>query len=122
MRPAAVRLLIVLVPLALAGCYESNNKGKLESTRWRSDADSFKGQKLPAGFLKLHFKADGTLVFRAGPQEIKGTYSYGAGDLVTLNLDREVAGRKSHTERIIVRGDRMAISDSDGTEMRFQKE
>src|SRR5262245_39049747 len=119
MRPAYLLWLALLFPLA--GC-SSNNQGKLEGTRWRSDADSFKGKKFPAGYLVIHFKVDGSLIFKAGDQVITGKYTYGWGDNVTLHLDRELGGLRSHTEKVIVHGDRMSMSDSDGTNMRFQKE
>jgi hypothetical protein len=112
--------ILVVAILFVSGC-SSSNKGKIEGTKWRSVATTVKGQPLPAGALQLEFKKDGGLVYQAGPISFTGTYSLGGGDTVTFNLDRELAGRKTHQEKISISGDKMTMTDSDGTELTFDK-
>ena len=58
---------------------------------------------------------------RGGSQIYKGTYSLGMEDNVTLNLDRELAGRKNHVEQVIINGNHLTMIDSDGTQLTFNK-
>jgi hypothetical protein len=122
MRPVHVlRLLVVLLLLAGAAGCASNNKGKLEGTRWTSDPGKVRGQSVPEGFMKLEFMVNGDLTLRGGGRTFTGTYSFGPGDLVTMYLDKELAGSKVYFERISLDGNRMKMSDPDGTELAFQK-
>ena len=130
MRPVQhwLRLAAFLVVLgALSGALAhaqgdkaSNNKGKIEGTKWSSLPADIKGAKLPAGILKLEFAKDGKLVYRVGPMDYTGTYKLGAGDKVTLQLDKELAGRKDHEESVVIKGNRLTMTDSDGTSLTFE--
>jgi hypothetical protein len=113
-------LVAVLFLLPLGGC-KSNNKGKIEGTKWVSQATVQKGTNIPAGALQLEFSSDGKLVYRAGQQTFTGTYSLGMGDYVTLNLDQNLAGRKTHSEKVSISGDQLTMTDSDGTSLTFTK-
>ncbi len=117
----ALRLALLVLVLVAAGC-ASRNRGKLEGTRWRSDASTVKGKSYPEGYLKFDFDTDGSLVYHAGPQKFAGHYTLGPGDMVTFNFDRPLGGSNTHLQKVIVHGDRMAVIDGDGTEMRFQKQ
>jgi hypothetical protein len=120
MRPASIlRLTLLAAILMTCGC-KSNNKGKIEG-KWSSIASTVKGKAVPEGFLTLEFGTDGSLVYAAGPITFKGTYSLGMGDNVTLKLDKELAGRKNHTEKVSISGDRLTMTDSDGTALTFKK-
>jgi hypothetical protein len=122
MRPALVLRLLVLVPLVLAAGCSSKNHGKIEGTSWRSDAATVKGRDFPAGYLQLEFRADGGLVYRAGGRTFTGKYLLGPGNVVTFNLEQDLAGKKIHVETVAVHEDRMKVSDADGTEMTFRKQ
>ena len=54
-------------------------------------------------------------------QTYSGRYSLGFGDTVTFELDRELAGSKTHVETAIINGDRLTLVDSDGTSLSFVK-
>jgi hypothetical protein len=43
------------------------------------------------------------------------------GPAVTMNFDTELGGRKVHAEKIIINGDQLTMTDSDGTQLTFQK-
>jgi hypothetical protein len=88
----------------------SNNKGKIEGTKWSSLEATIKGKKLPAGALKLDFAKDGKLVYQAGPTKLTGTYVLGKGDEVIFRLDKEFAGKKEHTEKIVIQKDRLTMT------------
>jgi hypothetical protein len=121
MRPVnRLQWVLLAAVVSIVGC-NSNNKGKIEGTKWSSLPTTAKGQSVPAGALKLEFHKDGGLVYRAGLQKFTGTYSLGMGDRVTLKLDKELAGRKVHTETVTVDGDRLTMKDSDGTSLSFSK-
>jgi hypothetical protein len=120
MRRARLLALVVLLPLACAaGC--SNNKGKIEGTRWRSEAGTILGRQVPFGYLQLDFGADGSLVYYAGPRTFKGKYVLGAGNTVTFEIEPPLAGKKSHAETIEVYGEKMTVRDSNGVSAIFQK-
>src|SRR5262245_57500937 len=119
-----LRIVISLIVLSLlpvvTGC-SSKNKGKIEGTKWTSLATVMKGVSLPAGSLKFEFRSDGTLVYQVGPITYTGRYSLGMGDMVTMNLDQDLGGRKKHVQRVNINGDRLIMADSDGTEVTFVK-
>jgi hypothetical protein len=110
---------ILAIVIATTGC-ESNNKGKIEGTKWSNDAVSILGKDLPAGRIKLDFNADGKLVYDV-KEKYTGTYSLGMGSIVTLNLDHDLAGSKRHAERIVINGDKLTMTDSNGTALTFSK-
>jgi hypothetical protein len=114
-----VRIVLLAGALLALGC-ASNNKGKIEG-HWSSQATSVKGQTVPAGALQLTFGSDHSLTYKAGPQTFTGAYNLGMGDYVTLNLNQELGGRKTHVERISVEGNQLTMTDSDGTEVVFDK-
>jgi hypothetical protein len=122
MRRARALLWILTLPLVFAAGCASENKGKIEGTKWRSYASTVKGQSVSDGALWLHFKADGGLVYRAGGHTFTGTYKLSWGKTVIMNLDRELAGRKSHSERVEILGGRLTMTDSDGTAMTFYED
>src|SRR6516162_8134504 len=92
---------LIAAVLFVTGC-SSNNKGKIEGTKWSSNATNVKGAPVPAGMLRLEFATDGKLTYSAGPTTLTGTYSLGGGDTVTFHLDQEVQGRKTHAEKITI--------------------
>jgi outer membrane lipoprotein-sorting protein len=121
MRIAGVlRLTPLVMILFVAGC-ASHNKGKIEGSKWSSQAATIKGQAAPAGLLKLDFGADGSLVYTAGPQALTGKYSLGMSDYVTFNLDQPLGGMKQHIETIVINGNQLTMTDSDGTQVIFTK-
>jgi hypothetical protein len=103
------------------GC--SSNKGKIEGTKWSSLPGTVKGQNLPEGVLGLEFGADKKLVYTVGLQRFTGTYSLGMGSNVTLHLEQELpgTGRKDHVEKVTIDGDKLTMTDSDGTTLNFKK-
>jgi hypothetical protein len=116
-------MLILSVSLILTGCAASNNKGKLEGTKWSSLATIVKGQPVPAGGMKLEFKDDGVMVMQVNTVVRTGHYSLGGGNSVTFHLHEELSGRKTHVETITINddGSRLTMIDSDGTTVTFQK-
>ncbi len=107
------------------GC-NSNNKGKIEGTKWTSLATTMnvKGKgmvPIPADAAALEFKKDGKLVYTIGPTAYTGTYSLGWGDTVTLRFDQELEGRKNHSEKITISGGTLTMTDSDGTSVPFKQ-
>jgi hypothetical protein len=116
---SALHLVLAALILVSTGC--SSNKGKIEGTKWSSQAAVLKGVNAPAGLLKLEFGKDGKLVYRAGAQTFTGKYSLGMGPNVTLNLDQDLAGRKVHVEKVTISGNQLTMTDSDGTQITFDK-
>ena len=115
-----VRIAVVVALLCSVGC-SSNNKGKIEGTRWSSLPGMVKGRSIPAGTLKLDFTKDGRLSYDTPGGVFTGTYSLGMGDTVTLHLDRELGGSKRHAQKVVINGNRMTMSDSDGTSLDFER-
>src|SRR5262249_42451411 len=95
------------------------NKGRIEGTKWTSEETDVNGLTLPAGRLKLEFGKDYELVCRDAPLTVSGTYSLDSDDQVTFHLDRALAGRREHTETIVIQGDRLTMTDADGTSITF---
>src|SRR5262245_47696250 len=121
MRPIAVLKLVFLATLLLVCGCASDNKGKIEGTKWVSVPANVKGRNVPAGALKLEFAKDGSMVYEVGPTKYTGKYSLGVGSAVTFKLDQELAGQKNHREKVVIKGDQMTVADSDGTSLTFEK-
>lgn len=102
--------------------YLSRNKGKIEGTKWTSIPSVVKGKNLPGGILGLEFGKDGTLTYRIVKMSFQGSYIVGGANRVTLFLEEPLAGSKTHVEDITVDGDRLTMTDSDGTALTFEKE
>jgi hypothetical protein len=110
---------------------DSNNKGKIEDTKWTSLKatitlkDELKEDKieLPAGALKLEFGKDGKVTYRTGSQVYSGTYTLGDGDMVTLNFEMKLGDSKEHKETITIDKDKesLTMTDKDGTSLKFEK-
>jgi hypothetical protein len=115
----------VLVVFLTAGC-SSQNTGKLEGKTWSSLPTMIKGKALPAGALVLEFtaeasaSADGKVSYTIDDTKYEGKYSLTRGNTVVFRFDKEIAGRKVHTEQIVVDGNRLTMTDTDGTKIHFQ--
>jgi hypothetical protein len=129
MRPSRAWLVAVAAYVLLAAGCNSENKGQLEGTRWRSEAGRVEvkanGIKqfvvVPEGYFELDFQTDGTLFYIINNQLHRGRYSLGIGKAVTLHLDQPLAGSTTHTETISVNNQRMTMTDTDGTSLNFRK-
>jgi hypothetical protein len=120
MRPAPVaRTLLVVVCATLAGC-SSNNKGKIEGTKWSCYDQILGGKRLTDGEMTLEFKTDGGLVMVVGLDTHTGTFSLGSGDKVTFQFDKPLDGNKKHIETIQLVGNDLHMTDRSGT-IRFKK-
>lgn len=115
------KLAVVAVVVMLAGC-SSNNKGKIEGTKWANQAGSVKGQQIPAGIITLEFTSDGKLRYVAGFTTWTGTYSLGFGNTVTFNTDQDLGGRKKNVQTVIIDNNVLTLRDSDGTQLLFNKQ
>jgi hypothetical protein len=116
-----VRFAVLAAVLCIVGC-NSNNKGKLEGTKWSSQAFTPQGGKLiAAGMITFEFTTSGQVTYKIVDQSYTGRYTLNAGDYVTLHLDQPLAGSRTHRQRIIVRGTTMQLIDTDGTSITFDK-
>lgn len=120
MRTRHLSLLAIVAVVLVAGC-SSNNKGKIEDTKWVNVATTVKGKPLPAGILRLEFDASGKLRFGTFLKMNSGTWKLNNGDYVTLSFDQEVSGRKKHREKIVIEGDKLTMTDSDGKSLTFKR-
>jgi len=121
MRVSAVARVGVLAAILCAVGCNSNNKGKIEGTTWKSQAFTTKGTSVPAGSITFEFTKDGKMTYTILGTPYTGRYSVGSGDYVTLYLDKELAGSKTHRQRIIIRNDTMQLIDTDGTSITFDR-
>jgi hypothetical protein len=120
-----VGLLVVVAALAVAGC-ESSNKGKIEGTKWTSNAVTIHGQKVSSGKCELEFYKDGAMDLSAtdpnGYRKVyTGRYSLSMGNFVVITFDQEIAGMKTHTEQISINKGELTMIDSDGTKLVFSR-
>ena len=120
MRSVVVLRLSLVAVLALAtGC--SSNKGKIEGTKWTSQAATVKGKPVIAGFVQLEFTKDDKVTLKRDTDTFTGSYSLGMSSTVTLHLDQELSGSKIHAEKIVITGDTLTMTDYDGTQISFQR-
>ena len=111
---------VLLLALGVCGC-TSNNKGKIEGTRWTSMQGTAKGVTLPEGSVFLDFRKDGKLFGRFGTKDLTGRYELGMMNNVTFRLDQALPNGKVHTETIVIDGNKMTMTDPDGTKLDFRK-
>jgi len=123
MRLAQVtRTAVVLVACIVAiGCKSSNNRGKVEGTKWSSFAQTVHGEPKPDGYYTLEFAADKTFTYQCESFKLTGSYKLGQGDEVTMHYDGLKPGNRSQLETVRVRGEELEITDTDGTVRRFRK-
>ncbi len=116
-----LRLLVIASLLPICGC-ESNNKGKLEGTKWTSMGGKIKGVEYTTGTAFVEFQRNGKFTFRFGDRTHTGTYSFGMGDAVIMTFDKPLPTGKTHRESITLKEDRLTMMDPDGTKMTFSKD
>src|SRR5262245_45778251 len=116
----SIRVLsLMFLPLVLlaSGCV-SENKGKLEGTRWSSEAGQVTNNAavmgprevtLRAGYMELDFQKDGTLFYIINNKLHRGKYTLGMGSVVRFDLEEPIAGMKTHSEKINVDGRTMTM-------------
>ena len=121
MRRLPVSLLVLLAGLLFVGGCKSNNKGKIEGTKWTSIETPTKSGVFPAGEFFLEFRSDGKLIFRREGMVYTGTYTVESGDNVTFHLDRKLQGSKTHTQKIKIADDQLTLTDGDGTAVTFTR-
>ncbi|MBM3978867.1 MAG: hypothetical protein FJ304_01015 [Planctomycetes bacterium] len=97
-----------------------NNKGKIEG-KWSSLAGTVKGNEIPAGTLKLEFTKDGKMTYNTPVGDFEGTYTIEAGDKVIWMFTKELGGSKKHEQKCVIKGDKMTVSDTDGTTLDFER-
>jgi hypothetical protein len=129
----ALRLTVPALLLLSTGCIaESENKGKLEGTRWTSEASTVKVRNprapgipqsvsVPGGYMELDFQKDGTLFYIINNALYRGKYSLNGGHTVTFRLEEKLSGRHEHAEKIVIDGQSLTMTDSDGTSLKFRK-
>jgi hypothetical protein len=123
MRPS-VRVCCFLVfvgSFASVGC-ESNNKGKIEGTKWTGEL-----KETPGVWLRMEFATDGRLRMvisgHGQSKTITGKWKLSFGDYVEMSdLSEALAGLKTHMEKITITGKTMVMTDSDGKTVTFEKE
>lgn len=119
MRPALLmRMAVVALLVVAAGC--SSNKSKIEGT-WSSVAATINGEDHPEGVRRLQFGKDGHLFYTVLGKLYKGSYSLGMGPAVTFTLEQDLDGRKIHAHRIMIEGEQLTLSSSDGSKLAFHK-
>lgn len=122
MLPSLVLLLVFLL-VGMLGCKQkpSNNAGKLEGTRWSNEAGFIKKYPYPSDVIRMEFRGGGYFLFKVGGEQYTGKFKYGGGDTVYLNFDKPFHGSSSYVESIYLAGDRMTMSDPDGTSIKFMQ-
>ena len=117
-----IRTAVVLVACVVAvGCKSSNNRGRVEGTKWTSVAQTIHGEPKPEGYYVLEFAADKTFTYQCESFKLTGSYKLGQGDEVTMHYDGLKAGKRSQLETVRVRGEELEITDTDGTVRKFRK-
>src|SRR5438034_6012244 len=111
MRRFSACLYVTLFLVTIATGCASKNAGKIEGTRWKSDATTMFGKQIPAGAITFDFKKDGTFKGTLGGQSVTGTYTLEFGSLVTLHCDQTLPTGSSQTQRVSIDGDWMSMSD-----------
>jgi len=106
--------------LIATGC-ASKNKGKIEGTRWKSDAAVVFGKEVPAGGIIYEFNKDGTFKGSLGGKGVSGTYTLEWGSVVTLHCDQTLPTGGSQSQHVTIDGEHMTMIDPDGTRISFRR-
>ncbi len=109
-------LLVAAVAMSGAGCFKSENEGKLEGTKWASAyIPEFHGVKQATA--TVHFTDGGrfTMELRVpqGAIRFAGTWRTGPGAVVYFeNVSPALDGQTSFVESITIQGDVMVMEES----------
>lgn len=120
-------VLVAVAAVGTAGCFKSENVGKLEGTKWSSAyVPDFKGISGRGLTMTLQFTEGGrfSMEMRSPIVSLRcgGTYRLGAGETVYLDdVSPAVSGHTSFTETVTISGDTMIMTDPDGTKIVFTK-
>lgn len=120
-------VLVAAAAVGSAGCFKSDNVGKLEGTKWTSAyVPDFKGISGRGLTMSIQFTDGGrfNMELRSPLVSLRcsGTWRLGAGDTVYLDdVAPAVGGHTSFTESITINGDVMTMTDPDGTKIVFTK-
>ncbi|WP_020475304.1 hypothetical protein [Zavarzinella formosa] len=122
MNLAMLAQLAVVVGGLMATGGMSNNKGKIEGTKWVNIKSMINNeQTIPAGIITLDFKKDGGFVQTILVQRYSGTYLLQTGDHITLKLDEPLDGHTELHAKFIIDRAVLLMRDSDGTTITFAK-
>lgn len=120
-------MVVAVATVGTAGCFKSDNVGKLEGTKWSSAyVPDFKGISGRGLTMSLQFTDGGrfTMELRSPQVSLRcgGTWRLGAGDTVYLDdVSPPLGGHTSFSESVVIAGDTMTMSDPDGTKIVFTK-
>lgn len=118
--------LAILILALVGGCgfmpqAGSNNKGKLEGTRWVNEPGVFVGIPLIRGAFTMDFRGDGTFYWRFSDKTFTGTFSYGPENLIFFTLSEPFLNRTDWKEHITISGDTMIMGGEDGITLNFYR-
>jgi hypothetical protein len=88
---------------------QSSNKGKIEGTKWSSEAGSINGRAQAPGAFRLEFGKDGSLVGQMPAGPFKGTYSLEEGDWVKVELKETRMLGKNPSGQVTIDGDKLTL-------------
>jgi hypothetical protein len=120
-------VLVAVAAVGSAGCFKSENVGKLEGTKWSSAyVPDFKGISGRGLTMSIQFTDGGRFNMEMRSPLISlrcsGTWRLGSGETVYLDdVAPAVGGYTSFTESITITGDTMTMTDPDGTKIIFTK-
>lgn len=120
-------VLVAVAAVGSAGCFKSENVGKLEGTKWTSAyVPDFKGISGRGLTMTLQFTEGGrfSMEMRSPLVSLRcgGTWRLGAGETVYLDdVTPAVGGYTSFTESITISDDVMTMTDPDGTKIVFTR-
>ena len=120
---AGLQVALFLSVLFAATTGASDNKGKIEGTKkWSKSGHDGQGPTHPGGRAQTRFRhgrLDGVL---CRPQHLQGqVHRWARGQSWRWISKRNWRGKKFHVEKVTINGNRLTMTDGDGTQLAFEK-
>ena len=115
---------VAVMAVGLTGCFESDNVGKLEGTKWASAyVPEYKGVTGATATLRFTEDRRFHMEFRVanGSIRMSGRWRLGAGNVVYLDDVISPIGEESFMQYVDITGDVMTFEDPDGTRIVFTR-
>ncbi len=117
----AIHVLVAAGLFCLVSACSSQNRGKIEGTKWTNLAADVHNNPVPRDLIQIEFFPDGKLRYVIDQKEHGGSYSFGTRHYVFFRLDPPVEMISGYWEEVLLADRRLTLKDASGTALVFER-